>query len=213
MNKMPGNTLADAIKSYDYPAITYDFVERRERRFSSMRELDKHLESLLHSVDIDRLKDGLSGILYWGFYRTRYKDYRVDEFRRKIDDDHLRRAAEAFRVLDGTGLKRLKELALPQFSKMAFVTKLRTFLDPERYCVLDSKIASLKPLANRLKRCATYIPVTAENERAYRWWVETCGCLASQLPMKARPVDVERGLFYLVDRGELETAAGYISSF
>ncbi|PYV21802.1 MAG: hypothetical protein DMG24_18535, partial [Acidobacteria bacterium] len=78
---MPGNTLADAIKSYDYPAITYDFVERRERRFSSMRELDKHLESLLHSVDIDRLKDGLSGILYWGFYRTRYKDYRVDEFR------------------------------------------------------------------------------------------------------------------------------------
>jgi hypothetical protein len=43
----------------------------------------------------------------------------------------------------------LKRISLPQFSKMAFISKLRTFLDPDHYCVLDKKIASLAPLAIR----------------------------------------------------------------
>jgi len=116
------------------------------------------------------LKDGLSGIFYWGHYRAGFRDHRVTKFRTIVADMDLQSANEAIRVLDGTGLTSLKQLALPQFSNMAFITKLRTFLDPERYCVLDSKIANLTPLAIRLKRQRTYIPINAQNDRAYRWW-------------------------------------------
>jgi hypothetical protein len=96
---------------------------------------------------------------------------------------------------------------------MAFLTKLRTFLEPERYCVLDSKVASLTPLATRLKRQPTYIPITAENERAYKWWIDVCCSLALRLGMHpdARPVDVERGLFYLVDCGKRDIAEQLLS--
>jgi hypothetical protein len=75
---------------------------------------------------------------------------------------------------------------------MAFVTKLRTFLDPERYCVLDSKVSTLTPVALRLKRQPTYIPITAQNDLAYTWWIEVCRLRASQLHIEpnVRPVDV-----------------------
>ena len=86
---------------------------------------------------------------------------------------------------------------------MAFVTKLRMFLEPERYCVLDSKVASLKPFASRLKIQKTSIPITDQNERAYMWWVDVCGSVGRRLHMQLelRPADVERGLFYLLDFG------------
>jgi len=33
------------------------------------------------SATQDKLKDGLSGIFYWGNYRAPYRDYRVANFR------------------------------------------------------------------------------------------------------------------------------------
>lgn len=208
MNDMPEDALTEAIIAYDYPPVTYDFAQEREVRFSTMRGLDDYLQSLLRTSDALRLKDGLSGILYWGHYRAGYRDHRVKEFRARVASEQLQHAIETFRVLEGTGLMNLQKLTLPEFRYMAFVTKLRTFLDPERYCVLDSKIASLTPLATRLKRQPTYIPITAQNDRAYTWWIETCGDLASRLHIepRARPVDVERGLFYLVDHGKRDCA-------
>lgn len=206
MNQTLEDKLIDAIRAYDYPPVTYDFVEERERCFSTMRDLDSFLQHLLQASDLQSLKNGLSGILYWGYYRAGFRDHRVTTFRRTVADVRLQRASETFRVLDGTGIISLKKLDLPQFSNMAFITKLRTFLDPERYCVLDSKIAKLAPLATRLHRQRTYIPINLQNDRAYRWWVDTCFSLASRLQMKLRPVDVERGLFCLVDHSKLEFA-------
>jgi hypothetical protein len=135
-----------------------------------------------------------------------FRDHRVMKFRTTVSDVELRSANEAVRLLDGTGLVSLKQIALPQFSNMSFITKLRTFLDQERYCVLDSKIATLTPLAIRLKRQLTYISINAHNDRAYRWWVDTCFSLASHFQMNLRPVDVERGLFCLVDDGKVDLA-------
>ena len=206
MNQTLDDTLIEAISAYDYPPITYDFLEGRQRRFSSMIDLDHFLQTLLLSGDVRSMKDGLSGILYWGHYRAGFRDHRVMKFRTTVSDVELRSTNEAVRLLDGTGLVSLQQIALPQFSNMAFITKLRTFLDPERYCVLDSKIATLTPLAIRLKRQRTYIPINAHNDRAYGWWVDTCFSLASHLQMKLRPVDVERGLFYLVDHGKVDLA-------
>jgi hypothetical protein len=211
MNQALDDKLIEAISLYDYPSITWDFLEGRERCFSSMVELDHFLKNLLKSGDVRSLKDGLSGILYWGYYRAGFRDHRVTRFRTTVADVELDSANGVIRVLDGTGLMSLKELALPQFSNMAFITKFRTFLDPERYCVLDSKIAKLAPLAVRLKCQPTYIPINEQNDRAYKCWVDTCFSLASHLQMTLRPVDVERGLFCLVDHGRGDIAEQLLS--
>ncbi|MBI3681400.1 MAG: hypothetical protein HY235_13535 [Acidobacteria bacterium] len=81
MNQTLEDKLVDAINAYDYPPVTYDFVERRERRFSSMSDLDQYLQNLLQASDVQSLKNGLSGILYWGHYRAGFRDHRVRTFR------------------------------------------------------------------------------------------------------------------------------------
>jgi len=207
MNQTADKTLIEAIKTYDYPPITYDFLENYERIFSSMIDLEQFLQSLLLSGDMRSVKDGVSGILYWGHFRAPYRDVRVDTFRAAVSDTELQRAREVFRYLEGTRLTNLKGIGLPQFSNMSFVTKLRTFLDPEHYCVLDKKIADLAPLNIRLKRYPTCIPITQQNERAYEWWVNTCSLLASHLGNHLRPVDIERGIFWLVEHGKVAVAA------
>jgi hypothetical protein len=206
MNEALESVLIQAISAYDYPSTTYDFLEKHERRFSSVVDLEHFLKNLLLSHDMQSLKDGLSGILFWGYYRVPYRDHRVGTFRAKVSDAHLQAASGVFPTLEGNGLMRLSRLALPEFSNMAFVTKLRTFLDPDHYCVLDRKIARLAQLASRLKFQPTYIPINAQNERVYGWWVDACRTLASRLPMKARPIDVERGIFHLADHGEADLA-------
>lgn len=102
------------------------------------------LRDLLLSGDVRSLKDGLSGILFWGYYRVDYRDRRVKTFRDQVCDVHLQNASEIFPTLEGTGLALLKRISLPQFSNMAFITKLCTFLDPDHYCVLDRKLPVLR---------------------------------------------------------------------
>jgi len=201
-----------AIDSFDYPLVTYDFLRKRELSFHRMIELDHYLQNLLLSGAPDNLKDGLSGILYWGHYRAPYRDHRVAKFRTEVTDAELQRSSTIIQKLDGSSLTILRDLCLPQFSQMAFVTKLRTFLDPEHYCVLDSKIGRLKLLSRRLKRQKTYIPINMHNEEVYRYWVGICGSIATRLPRELRPVDVERGFFYLLDHNKPEIADEYLSS-
>ena len=142
--------LLEAIRAFDYPPVTFDFIQNREVVFVHMRDLDDYLRCRLNSTDIENLKDSLSGILYWGYYRVGYRDHRVRTFRAAITHEQLQDAVETIQVLTGTGLKSLKALTLPEFSQMAFVTKLRTFIDPDHWCVLDSKIAS-----NRLRNVSS----------------------------------------------------------
>ena len=106
MNQTLDDTLIEAISAYDYPPITYDFPEGRQRRFSSMIDLDHFLQTLLLSGDVGSMKDGLSGILYWGHYRAGFRDHRVMKFRTTVSDVELRSANEAVRLLDGTGARK-----------------------------------------------------------------------------------------------------------
>jgi hypothetical protein len=212
MDESQKEALLKSIAAYNYPAVAYDFVLAREVEFRSMRELDRHLCGLLRSTDTGQVKDALSSIVYWGNYHAGYRMRRVKRFRDEVDDGQLRAASGAFPTLSGTGLQQLKSLGLPQFSNMAFLTKLRTFLDPDHFCVLDSKIATLAPLAARLKLYPTCIPVTASNDTVYTWWVDACRSLACQLGPGVRPVDVERGIFHLVANGGRADADRILSS-
>jgi hypothetical protein len=214
MSKTPEEVLVEAINAYDYPRVTFDYLKEREHWCTSIRDLERYLQELLWATDTESVKNGLSGVLYWGHYRAGYKDDRVRKFRAAVKDAQLLQAIQSFQALRGTGLLCLRKIGLPQFSYMAFLTKLRTFLNPERYCVLDSKVASLTPLAERLKRQSTYIPVTAQNDRAYKWWIDICLSLAQRLHNQPefRPVDIERGLFHLVDCGKRNVAERLLSS-
>jgi hypothetical protein len=100
----------------------------------------------------------------------------------------------------------LRKLRLPGFGKFAFLSKLRTFLAPESYCVLDKKLLKIHAIKARFTEDKTSIPVTAKNVEAYRWWVRTCGRIADTLTPPRRPVDVERGFFHLVDCGQIAAA-------
>jgi hypothetical protein len=211
MNLELRGDLLKATLDYDYPAVTYDFAGGRERQFPSANDLETYLQGFLRSDDLRKLRDGLSGLLYWGHYRAGYRDYRVARFRNSVTDVALRRAVEIFPTLQGVALVALKKLGLPEFSNMAFTTKLRTFLDPENYCVLDKKIARLAPLVVRLKQQPNCIPVTERNEQAYQWWVNTCSSLASQARSNLRPVDVERGIFCLIEREQIGLAERLLS--
>jgi len=210
----PRDTLLQAISAYDYPAVTYDFALQREVSFPTMQNLEDYLGCLLHSSDARSMKDGLAGVLFWGYYRTGIRDHRVKRFRTRVTREQLQQCITTFSTLQSTSLRRLQKLDLPEFQCMAFVSKLRTFLDSEHYCVLDSKVAKLAPLRARLKLQPTYIPITVQNEQAYAWWVNACLSIAAGLHTRppTRPVDVERGLFHLIDHGQRDVAQAYLEN-
>ena len=92
MSRTPEETLIEAIKAYGYPPVTYDFVKERELSFASTRDLERYLQNLLRATDAQSVRDGLSGVLYWGHYRAGYKDDRVRKFRATVTDKQLLKA-------------------------------------------------------------------------------------------------------------------------
>jgi hypothetical protein len=200
------SVLEKAIKAYSYPFVAFDFENGCEVKFPTMLDLERHIQTILLAGDAGRLKDALSSIVYWGFYRMAFQPARVKDFRARVTDDQIARAAALFPHLTGPGIRELRELRLPQFSQLAFLSKLRTFLDPDRYCVLDRSLAQIPALKGEFKVGGKAIPVTAGNVSAYERWVELCGRIADTLSPPRRPVDVERGFFHLVDCGQIAAA-------
>lgn len=209
--------LAEAIRAYDFPPVTFDFVRNHERVHVGMRELEEAICADLVSADLNHVRDGLSNVLYWGFARMGIRDHRVDAFRRSVTGAQLQSSRTTFAGLKGPGLRTLYRLGLPQFSQVSFLSKVRMFLDPTRYVTLDMKLAKLRqePVANLFHGLVvrTSIPVTEHNERVYAAWCATCRDLAARLDPTGglRAADVERGVFFLVDSGQVSVAASVVN--
>ena len=211
--------LRRAVAAYDYPKVLFDFKGGHETTFRNMRELEERVRDCLLSPRPDCVKDGLSNILYWGLARMGIQETRIERFRSQVTREQLEAARRAFRAISGTGLQFLKRLGLPQFSHMSFLSKLRMFLDPMDYVVLDLKLMNLAKvdqanLFSAIQRYPTYVPVTAKNEAAYGRWCEVCRGLAARYcgGKKAFAVDVERGVFQLVQEGKLVLAGRIVSA-
>ena len=202
--------LCKAKKSYDFPLVTYDFVADTKCYHPGMLEVEGYIGELLRSGERERIKDGLSNILYWGWARRKgLQRSWVKNFRCKVEVDQLVEFAEIAGSLSGPGLVRLREIELPLFSRMSFVSKIRMFLDPISYPVLDLKIADFAkserfPPLKCLKAYPKYIPITVHNEKIYGCWASWCRAVAEQVnseptaPCKnLRAVDVERAIFQL----------------
>ena len=238
--------LCEAVEEYDYPAIIYDFDSRKEINYCEsdpehesethrehMFEMEEKIRSQLLCKDIEVVKDGLSSVLYWGNAKDSRQGYRVSEFCKGVTTYQLNRFKCVADSLTGTGLARIrgrvnnKKDNMPQFTQTSLVSKVRMFLDPNKYPVLDMNLAEefsqldcfppLEGLTFRKKKDfpkknkhETQIRITKHNEEVYAKWALWCGGIARlvncELSSVLRAVDVERAIYQLECDGETSEA-------
>ena len=211
--------LSDAINAYSFPCVYYDFLNGRRIPQNNMRSVEEFIGNDLKSGNIEMVKNGLSNVLYWGFEQMGYRDLRVKRFRNQVTYGQLHDAAQLFADIHGDGLKKIKRITLPQFSGMSFISKLRMFLDPDNYVVLDQRILKMNDVSAQtvLKDIVfgkkdTQIRISENNIRVYVKWCRKCkGISESYFEKRLRAVDIERGFFTLIQGGRVELAAQILS--
>ena len=168
----------------------------------------------MKSGEPDQVKNGLSNVLYWGYAQMGIRDTRVQRFRTKVTITQLKQACQLFRRSDLPSVVEIKNLGLPEFSGLSFVSKVRMFLDPNKSATLDWQIVKIHKrcpttvLANLFLGKSTQIRITARNSDAYEAWCRRLGDISrANFDGRYRPVDVERGLFQLIQCGGVEIAA------
>ena len=83
---------------------------------------------------------------------------------------------------EGVGVRNIAGLKLPQFSGFSFVSKVRMFLDPNNFVVMDIQIMKLREaglptiLYKVVHNDKETIRVTETNESAYEQWCGLCLC-------------------------------------
>ena len=211
--------LRNAINNYCYPKVTFDFQNNNEVHHHTMRELESAVQNDLTSGDPSKVKDGLSNILYWGHRRAGYYWTRVENFREHITDTQLDYVAQLLRNSNNVDLKKIKRLKLPEFSNLSFLSKVKMFLDPTRFVILDLKLMSLASAGTNtffkeIKRSPTSIPYTGINAEIYYDWCALCKRVAEKYFPNERVIaaDVERGIFTLVENGQGAKAARIVSN-
>ncbi|MBU4038041.1 MAG: zinc ribbon domain-containing protein [Proteobacteria bacterium] len=219
LNQQQRESLEDAIKEYNYPKVTYDFRNKKEIVHSSMRQLEASIRVNLTSGDPIRVKDGLSNVLYWGHYRAGYRWDRVRDFRKKITQQKLDHVARTLQNIFETPIWTIKNIELPQFSNISFISKILMFLDPQKYVTLDRKLmklANVEPITifHSIKTYRTYIPCTRENEQQYQNWCGLCKNASIKYfqGQEVFAVDIERGIFCIVEKGQYNVAAQIIAN-
>ena len=235
MQKLPlkqyAALLCETIGRYDFPPVTYDFAKNEEIRHSGMRAVEKDIHDLLCSGDTQKVKDGLSNVLYWGHANNKFLQTSSLNNFRGAPDAELKRKLDRFgrlaRELAGSSivpsagsLLKIKELGIPQFGRVSFASKILMFLDPARYPVLDTMIANKVvnlcfslcfPPLQGLK--FESIKISPDSARAYDTWACWCREIArvvNNTPespcLDVRAVDVERALFALADLKNIDEA-------
>jgi len=207
--------LLDAAGRYSYPCVVWDFSKRRELELESMRCVESTIREQLTSGDPDAVKHGLADVVYWGFRSQGYYKRRFSDFLTRVSAVHVEMASRLLPEVKGVALRKLKALGLPQFSNMTFLSKLRMFLDPERYVALDKHLANLAlaRTATMFRDLRTYkkagIPCNERNIPVYARWCGVCRRWGQEIGLHA--VDVERGVYTLAKEGPLDLAASIVA--
>ncbi len=203
--------LNEILTKYDYPSKLLDFSSNKEISFSNYRELECYIKTELKSHDILKIKDGLSNVLYWGHYRAGYRDFRVNTFRNNVADPQLLRFKELMTDnLDN--LINIKAIKMPEFSGLAFISKIKMFTDPTRFVTLDKKIMQLRDESNcknplngiSYSNKETSIRITKKSEIQYNKWCVICRLISEQYFQGKIAADIERGFFKLVEENNIE---------
>ena len=214
MTEQQRDRLQIAIDSYAFPPDYFDFFRNAPQRLADTRAVEVAIGRELKSGDPEQVKNGLSNVLYWGYAQMGIRETRVHRFRAKVTDSQLKQAGELFRRSDLPSVVRIKKLGMPEFSGLSFVSKIRMFLDPYNSATLDWQIMKIHKhcattvLAQLCAGNSTQIRITDRNSDAYEAWCRRMSDISRvHFGGRFRAVDIERGLFHLIQRGNVEIAA------
>ena len=204
-------SLQAAITGYGFPAVYFNFSVNAPVTAANMAAVEAHIHGQLTSANPQRVLHGLANVLYWGYAQIGYRDVRVKKFLAGANGTH----AASFINLTAGGvvpnLRQVKDIHMPQFSGISFISKILAFLDPINYCVLDQQLARISTgngnrALNQLKQ-GQQIRVSANNQVAYDLWRKECAAISTTYFGGAyRAIDVERGFFHLVQTSQLPLA-------
>ena len=221
--------LERAMCCYSYPFVTWDCKNHQERVHDGMTGVEKVIHEQLTSGDSTIVKGGLLNVLYWGYATTGFRDFRVKEFEDKVTTPQLNKVIGLFREPRSVCPSGMGDFGIPQFSGVSFISKALMFLDPRRFVVLlrnnrcfchdhaglrpggelDSKIASLRQVRSGTLfdglTATTTIRASRGNDTVYEAWCRFCVQVGEELGVRA--VDVERGIFQMVQWGMRKHAA------
>jgi hypothetical protein len=205
--------LRDAIGAYAFPSDYFDFVANAPERLANTNAIEIRIRRDLTSGESERVKNGLSNVLYWGYAQMGIRDTRVQRFREKVTLSQLKQAGDLFRCSHLPSVLNIKKLRLAEFSGLSFVSKIRMFLDPDKSAALDWQIMKIHKqcpttlLANLYVGKSTQIPITRHNSEAYEAWCRKMADISIlYFDASFRVVDVERGFFQLIQSGNIEGA-------
>lgn len=190
--------LKSHLRTYDYPCVVWDPAANGEVQFASMRQVEKIIRDQLRSGQPASVRDGLANVVFWGFRSQGICRARLRDFLCRVSEGALANAARVLPQVQGPALRQLKDLGLPQFSCVPFLSKLRMFLDPTEWVVLDNRLARIGSLSTHsilrgISRYGTTIPCTRANEVVYAAWCSLCRMWGDRIGAPA--VDVERAVF------------------
>jgi len=206
-----------AIHDYSFPPALFDFAAGVDANCSKMQQVEDAIRGQLTSGDPSAVKDGLSNILYWGYAQSGYRWHRVEKFRSKVSPFQLAAACELLQAAPQPPLLELKQLSLPQFSGLSFISKIRMFLDPVQFATLDLQIMKIhracpETVLKLIKLYPTSIPVNRRNALGYESWCSALRAISHEdFSDRYRATDIERGLFNLVQTGRVRLAADILN--
>lgn len=221
LNNEQIKSLEIAITEYNFPAIYFEFDNNKKIRATGMPEVEKYIHGLLTSEKKQDVKYGLANVLYWGYGQMGIRDTRVNRFFAGITDAHIQEFQNCIAGNGGATLQKIRNIHMPEYSGISFVSKILTFLNPVHYCVLDNQILNIqsgsthRALSNiRIPNGGTQIIITAHNEGVYNDWRAECKNISAQYyDGKYRAVDIERGFFNFVQQNDLSWAQKIYADF
>ena len=212
--------LRNAITGYAFPCACYDFINNTPNHQPNMLAVENLIRVDLTSGNTSSVKNGLSNVLYWGYARIGFRDFRLARFRTKVTVEKLMISATLFQNIVGDGLMQIKAIGLSEFSGMSFISKVRMFLDPENYVIFDKQILKMNQIQVptvlseiSFAQTETRIRVSGPNVKVYNNWCRKCTSISkTYFGGQYRAVDVERGFFTLIQGGNTQLAAAILSA-
>jgi hypothetical protein len=219
LSQQQKDCLSGAIEAFGFPTDYFDFVNNAPEHFASTKDVEVRVRQALISGEPACVKDGLSNVLYWGYAQMGIRGTRIRRFREKVTLTQLNRASDLFRGLHVPSVVEIKNLGLPEFSGLSFVSKVRMFLDPGQSATLDWQILKIHQhcpttlLAQLHIGKSTQIPITKRNSGVYEDWCRKMLDISlTYFNGRFRAVDIERGFFELIQRGRVSIAAHILNN-
>ncbi|GAB3367993.1 MULTISPECIES: hypothetical protein [Giesbergeria] len=207
--------LENAIKSYSFPLDYYCFSHRTIKTAPNISTLETIICTQLKTTP----SNGLANVIFWGHSGSiGIRKIRFARFNTLINPVLTSKFSHLLTTNTAPSIVAIKNLGLPEYSGISFISKILMFLDPKNYSVLDLQLSKLHTVRGRalslLKINTTQIPSTKSNESVYNKWRQECLYISNTYYTGIyRAADVERGLFQLIRSGNLATAIQIYTNF